>query len=276
MKRTKNEEQSLFDSLFESTAGLIVFSMLALAMSLFFILIPGQNKATTREEAVSYTGQFKSYESSKKYCYLCFADGSEYEVYPHTETWEFRERMQAIPEGTTLYLLINPHTDYVVEIRTDTEELMNFDAEQQAIDNYDNGYVWLGGFLIACAAFLLWFALKRSASKSKEQNKQNKKAAKREDGFDDTALRRADPAIKQRVLLTKKIVGYEICYRRVKSTNELVINGLVYDEKKAVIEFEHTLSASLDGHLIEAGLDRDSYSFIAVDGEIIEQKKRLV
>ena len=276
MKRTKNEEQSLFDSLFESTAGLIVFSMLALAMSLVFILIPGQNKATTREEAVSYTGQFKAYESKKNYCFVSFADGSEYEVYPHTETWEFRERMNAIPKGTTLYLLINPHTDYVVEIRTDTEELMNFDAEQQAIDQYDNGYVWLGVLLIACAVFLLCFSFAQSANKKKERNRKKQKAARHVVDFDDTALRHADPSKKHRVLLEKSYRGYKICYRRVKSTNELVINGLVYDEKKAVIEFEHTLSASVDGHLIEAGLDRESYSFIAVDGEIIAQKKRLV
>ena len=184
--------------------------------------------------------------------------------------------MNAIPEGTTLYLLINPHTDYVVEIRTDTEELMNFDAEQQAIDQYDNGYVWLGVFLIACAVFLLCFSFAQSANKKKERDRKKQKAARHVVDFDDTALRRADFSQKHRVLLEKSYRGYKICYRRIKSTNELVVNGLVYDEKKAVIEFEHTLSATLDGHLIEAGLDRESYSFIAVDGEIIAQKKRLV
>ena len=134
----------------------------------------------------------------------------------------------------------------------------------------------MGAVLLLCSAFLLWFALKRSSALKKEQAIRQRKSAKREDSFEDTALRRADFSQKHRVLLEKSYRGYKICYRRIKSTNELVVNGLVYDEKKAVIEFEHTLSATLDGHLIEAGLDRESYSFIAVDGEIIAQKKRLV
>ena len=275
-KSSEKEYRTVGDALLQSKTGMIVVALVAIALSLVFILVAGHNEPTTREEAISYTGQFQKYESVKNDCSIYFADGSEYAVYPHTETQSFYERMTALPEGTTLHLLINPHTDYVVEVRTDTEELMNMDAEQKAIDSYDNGYVWIGVLMIACALFLLWFAFVQSKHAKKERAAQSKKAAKREEGFDDTSLRRADPTLKHRVLLEKKLDGYEICYRRVKSVNELVINGLVYDEKKAVIEFPHTLSASVDGHLIEAGLDQDSYSFIAIDDNIVAQKKRLV
>ena len=64
-EKSKNTYRRPSDRLMDSPWGLIVFSMLALAMSLFFILIPGQNKSITREEAVSYTGHFKAYESKK-------------------------------------------------------------------------------------------------------------------------------------------------------------------------------------------------------------------
>lgn len=279
IKRVQTERsiyKSPFDKLLDSKRGMILVSILAFAMALFFILIPGQYQPISREDAIAYTGQFRIYESSKNYCYICFTDGSEYEVYPHTETWKFRDMIEALPEGTTLHLLINPDNDYVLEIRTDSDELMNFDAEQQEINSYVKGYVWIGVFLIVCAAFLLWFAFQESASKKREDKLKKKKLAKRADGFEDAALRRADFSKKHRVLLKKKIGGYEICYCRIKNVNELVINGSVYDERKAIVEFEHTLSASIDGHLIEAGLDDESFSFIAFDEKIVAKKKRLI
>ena len=264
------------DRVMESRTGILVIAALAIVMALIFILGPGNYQAIEREEAIAYSGQFEEYEIMKNMRCIHFADGSEHYVYPHTESQDFQNRMKNLPVGTTLHLLINPNAEYVLEIRTDTEELLSFDAEQEAIAAYVRFYVWFGIAILLCAAFLVWFVFKRTSSNKLEQEEQARKEAKRESGLDDTALRRADFSQKHRVLLEKKIEEYEICYRRVKNVNELVINGLVYDEKKAIVEFAHTLSASIDGHLIEAGLDNASYSFIAIDGKIIAQKRRLV
>ena len=72
-----------------------------------------------------------------------------------------------------------------------------------------------------------------------------------------------------------KIHDLDICYRRVRSTNELVINGNVYAEREGVIEVSHTLFACVNGHNISAGLYR-SYSVIAVDGMEVARKLRLI
>ena len=90
------------------------------------------------------------------------------------------------------------------------------------------------------------------------------------------ALRKADLNVDHKVLLETIAESYRVCYRRVKTTNELVVNDLVYDQKKGLFEFEHTLRAVVDGHLIEAGLDEVSFSFITYDGELIEYKKRYI
>ena len=58
--------------------------------------------------------------------------------------------------------------------------------------------------------------------------------------------------------------------------NELVINDRVYDEHKALIEFEHVLMATVDGHEIEVGLDADSHSYITFNGRRIADKPRLL
>lgn len=89
-----------------------------------------------------------------------------------------------------------------------------------------------------------------------------------------SALRMADPEAKHRVLLQKQVLTYNVCYRRVKRTNELVINGAVYDEMEALVEAPHTLTAQLDGHTITAGNDGFN-SFITVDGEKVAKKLRL-
>jgi len=62
----------------------------------------------------------------------------------------------------------------------------------------------------------------------------------------------------------------------VRHVNELVVNGDVYDERRGIIEFEHRLTAVIDGHTIEAGLDRESFSYLLFDGEEISRKRRLI
>ncbi len=87
-------------------------------------------------------------------------------------------------------------------------------------------------------------------------------------------IREANKDVKHRVLLETRVFNYEICYRRVKHTNELVINGNVYDEIQGVMEYPHTLKAWIDGHYISVGYT-GTHSFISVDGEIVSRKVRL-
>lgn len=87
-------------------------------------------------------------------------------------------------------------------------------------------------------------------------------------------IRKADKEVKHRVLLEARTLNYDICYRRVKQTNELVINGNVYDEIPGVMEYPHTLKAWIDGHYISASFT-GTHSVISVDGEETAKKLRL-
>ena len=88
-------------------------------------------------------------------------------------------------------------------------------------------------------------------------------------------IRKADRDAKHKVLLEKRVLYFDICYRRVKHINELVINGNVYAELEGVLEFAHTLEAHIDGHHITAGY-AGMHSFISVDGEVVAKKTRLI
>ena len=90
-----------------------------------------------------------------------------------------------------------------------------------------------------------------------------------------TILRVADFSVKHKVLLSADVEGRSIVYRRVKRVNELVVDGNVYAEYKAVLEFPHTLTVNIDGKLISAGYDGIN-SFIDVGGNRIAKKIRLI
>lgn len=89
-------------------------------------------------------------------------------------------------------------------------------------------------------------------------------------------LRMADPDVKSRTLLEAETFGHRIVYRRVKTTNELVIDGRVYDEYVALVEVPHNLVAEIDGHTFEAGMMNPFWSYIKADGEILIKKVRLI
>ena len=95
------------------------------------------------------------------------------------------------------------------------------------------------------------------------------------EGANSSPLRAADD-VKSRIFLEADAADMHIVYRRAKHTNELIVNGYVYDEYEAIAEFAHTLSAEFNGHRIEAGFDGRAKVFINLDGEEIAKKTRLL
>ena len=82
--------------------------------------------------------------------------------------------------------------------------------------------------------------------------------------------------VKARIFLEDDILGRHVVYRRVKSVNQLVIDGKVYDEYKAVMELPHELKANIDGHIYKAGTDGSSMMFLAIDEERVKIKRRWI
>jgi len=275
-KKKSSKRRSVGNDIMASKPAVLTVAIAGILLGLFFIFSQKVNTPIPRSEAVSYSGEFEKYEVQKNFRTICFKDGSTYAIYPHTETRAFQSMMKSLEKGTTLYILVNPNNDFVVEIRTDTEELLNFEASQKEIDSYDNGYIAIGIVMCAGGVFLICYEIAASNYKRKENARHTKKANTGIVGQNDTALRRADDSVKSRPLLEATAKGYKICYRRVKSVNELVINGIVYDEKKGIIEFAHRLSAVIDGHKIEAGYDEAGYSYIIFDGKRIAEKQRII
>ncbi len=92
---------------------------------------------------------------------------------------------------------------------------------------------------------------------------------------DSIALRMADNDVKHRVLLMGHFCGRDICYRRVKRVNELVIDNYVYDQIEMLLENCHQLNAIVDGHSVAVGFD-GIHSYIIIDGQMVAKKIRLM
>lgn len=95
------------------------------------------------------------------------------------------------------------------------------------------------------------------------------------DIVDNSAPLRLAEDVKHRVFVETDYNNHKICYRRAKSTNELVIDGYVYGEYKKLIEFAHCLSATVDGLDISVGYDGVYHSYIKVNGVEVAKKIRL-
>lgn len=269
-KGNSYSRKTLGDAVLASPMATLIFGFVAIALGLLFVfVITGDTDPVSRAEAVAYEGEFEKYREGKNWSTIYFTDGSEYDLYPHTLKREVRERLESLDEGTKLYLMINPNTTYVAELRTENEELLNFETTQQEIDDYQIWYVGIGCFVVLVGLFLIVYALLDTRHKKKQEKKRTQRPVAK------IPLRPAASG-RARILLEAQKGEYNICYRRIKCTNELVINGEVYDEIKAVIEFKHSLCAIVDGNKIEAGYTADDHSYISFNGRRIAKKKRWI
>ena len=86
----EEKQVSLYNKLISSKAFLIMLPILGLIFGLIFFFLQIGNIPITRDKAETYSGYFERYETSKNYCEIIFSDGSEFDVYPHTEKEELR------------------------------------------------------------------------------------------------------------------------------------------------------------------------------------------
>lgn len=129
-------------------------------------------------------------------------------------------------------------------------------------------HIWVIAYLIIAISTL--YKIKNAPPETEEEQTEAEI-----DHVNSSPLRAAEDA-KSRVFLETDAAEMHIVYRRVKHTNELIINGYVYDEYEAIAEFAHTLAADINGHRIEAGFDGRAKVFINLDCEEIAKKTRLL
>lgn len=250
----------------------ILFSaVVGILFGIFFLFFQNTYSPILREQAESVSGEFEKYEEADGYCGITLQDGTYCLISADTVSSDLESALTALEKGAMLHILINPRSHFVIEIRTDTAELLNLDAAQRAIRSKNSGSTILGVVLLAAGLLLVPYAVVSIRSQKREDAR--RLAETQADG-DSTALYPLDPADNGKTLLEAEAFHHHICYRKAKHGYMLVIDGAIYDELKTVLSSEHRLFARLDGHRFCAGFDEKIGSYIAADGKILKKKRR--
>lgn len=275
-RRAKVKKNSQPDP-YDSPIFVCIVIFLSILTGIVFLFSNKSNESVTREEAIFYEGYFEDYSYFSKYADLKITGHDDIlSIFPHTQSDEFIERMESLSAEDKLRIAVHPKSGYVIEIiANESEEILNFYDSQTDIYNYSKGYVWIGAAELVGAVLISIFLIvhyKRKKNKAERIRLHGDK----ESIFNTTYIRYANSETKHRILLKHTTADLNIIYRRVGKVNELVVNGKVYAEYKALIEFEHKLRANVGGHLIEAGLDKENRSYLEIDGKLVEYKLRVV
>ena len=282
------QERSIYDRVFEKYKNSLFFQLALVAFGVFvwvcFCILPARKYAPiAREDAVTYVGYFEEVQTESADCMIVFSDGATYSLDPATKTEELTDALNELEKGTALTPTVNPKTGDVIEIRTGENELMNFDASQAAIFKWHNNSDkrWIGWTLLVLPIVAFLFIRIELYAERQEEDRQERRDVQelyyRRRGVDSPIQRIADTKKKGRVLASAKIRKYNVVYRRLGRVNELIVNGIVYDEKKALLEVAHKLCCTIDGHKIEAGYDaRLRESYISFDDDVVSEKSRII
>ena len=175
----KSTRMQWIDTIMETPKGMIIFGVVAILLGVVFAVVaPMGMDPVTRAEAVAYEGEFEKFHEGKNFKTICFADGTEYDVYAHTAPQEFCDRIRELEKGTKLYLLINPNNGYAAEVRTESEELLNFETSQQEAADYQAGYVIIGIVVVLMGAFLIVYALLQVQNKKTAEMRKKRSLSK--------------------------------------------------------------------------------------------------
>lgn len=245
-------------------------ALVGIGFGIFFLFFQNTYKPIPREQAEVVTGEFEKYETADGYGGITLQDGTYCLMSADTVSSDLESTLAALEKGTQLHILINPRSRFVIEIRTDTAELLNFDAAQRAIRSKNSGSTILGVVLLAAGLLLVPYAI----VSARNQKRENARLAETQTVGDSTALHPLDPADNGKTLLEAEAFHHHIRYRKAGHVYMLAVDDMVYDELKAVLSSEHRLFARLDGHRFFAGFDEKIGSYIAADGKILKKKRR--
>ena len=134
-------------------------------MATVFIALPFRNHRIEESEAVSVTVEYCGYyiDTNPKHISiqkidLEFNDHDGLTVDGCCVKMEWVHKLDALPKGTTMHLLVHPRSGNILQIEADGEILLPFQDAQRSIRLESLGFAAMGLFVYACiGAFLVYF-----------------------------------------------------------------------------------------------------------------------
>ena len=145
---------------------IIVFVCLSLFCTAGFVSQPFLNRKIDVETAVMLSAVFDRADRvygkhGVKYVDLEFQDADTQMVASCCLGYGLEEKLENIPSGTQMQLLIHPDSGNVLQIQVEGETLLEFDYAQDQLWSEAMFFPILGIFMFACAVFLLFVLIRK-------------------------------------------------------------------------------------------------------------------
>ncbi len=160
----------------------VVFAVLCLIMTIVFSNTFFSNKPIDKTVAIEKTAVYNHYEeeygwqtrrayNSLNYIVLFFESSEKEYIHGECADKELREALEALKKNTELHMLINPNNNYIIELKANEKELLNFDYAQKQLRQEGIGFLCLAVFLLVLCSYFIYKAITTKEIITKEDIK---------------------------------------------------------------------------------------------------------
>ena len=160
--------EDLQQMLKRSKRGLILSIGLAFFMGTVFLSLPFRNHRIEESEAVTVTAEYCGYyiatnpkHTSIQEIDLEFNDHDDLTVDGCCVKMDWVNKLDALPKGTSMRLLVHPRSGNVLQIEADGEILLPFAEAQRSIRRESLAFAAIGLFVYTAAGAFLAAILRR-------------------------------------------------------------------------------------------------------------------
>lgn len=146
----------------ETPIGKIILCVPVLFISGVFIFQYRDYAPITRDDAQTYSGDFRYYEivnagknGRTEYLDIYLADETVLRLHHTCVNNDVTNTIDRIKSGDKVTALVNPESDYVIELLWEDTEIMSVDESQKRMQNEAKGFVILGVVMICFALFVM-------------------------------------------------------------------------------------------------------------------------
>lgn len=143
----------------------IFIAVLSLLMTIMFANVFFTNSPIDKSEATEKTAVFDYYEiqyrrrRSLNYLTLFFKDEERQDIRGCCVRRALIEEVEKLKKGTVLHMLINPDNNYIVELKANEKEMLNFDYAQKMLRQEGVGFLYLGIFMLIVCCYFVYKAI---------------------------------------------------------------------------------------------------------------------
>lgn len=155
----------------------ICMSVLCLFMTVVFTNTFFSNIPIKKTDAVKKTAVFDCYEmqygrhASITYAELFFENGDKEHIRGVCVNNDLKENLETIKKGTKLHILINPNNNYIVELKTDEKEMLDFDYAQKKLWQQAVGNLYFAIFMLLLCIYFIYKSITTKERITKEDIK---------------------------------------------------------------------------------------------------------